>query len=54
MNDGPWITEEMECQFCGHEWVSVHPACERIECAACGRMTKTHFVDVLLRQADGG
>lgn len=39
--DGPWAAEEACCVFCGHEWVSVHPCAEQLECPNCHRMTKS-------------
>lgn len=41
MEEGPWAVDEMECDFCGKEWISVHPCAERLECPDCGRMTKS-------------
>ena len=39
--EGPWASEEACCFFCGHEWVSVHPCAEHLECPNCHRMTKS-------------
>ena len=36
-----WKTERTVCERCGHWQVSVHPDCERIECAACGYMMQS-------------
>lgn len=32
----PWVSESMQCDGCGHEWVAVHEHVESMECPACG------------------
>lgn len=39
--DGPWVAEEVGCEHCGREWVSVHPCALRLECPSCYRMTRS-------------
>lgn len=41
-----WKTELLACVRCGHEQVSVHPNCERIECAQCGFMNQSQPVRI--------
>lgn len=42
LGDGkPWACSPMACERCGHEWVAVHPRCERVECSRCGFMSQT-------------
>lgn len=36
---GPWCTDQMGCDHCGHEWVDVHPCLENLECPRCGGLT---------------
>lgn len=37
----PWKSEQNVCERCGHFQVSVHPDCERYECANCGYMMQS-------------
>lgn len=41
--EGPWITEEAECGWCGHEWVAVHPCAMKLECPDCHQLTPSVF-----------
>lgn len=34
-----WITEEISCLNCGHQWVAVHPDSKLLECSSCGFRT---------------
>lgn len=41
--EGEWVTAEMECVICGHEWVAVYPVCApKLECSECGYMNPRH------------
>ncbi len=41
--DGPWITEEAECDWCGKEWVAVHLCAMKLECPLCHQFTPSRF-----------
>lgn len=36
-----WKVEQNVCERCGHSQISVHPDCERYECANCGYMMQS-------------
>ena len=40
--DDKWISEEMMCDRCGFQWVSVYPeGPDELECQECGYMQPT-------------
>lgn len=39
--EGPWVSEESACVFCGHEWVAVHPFASHLECPNCLHFTES-------------
>ena len=37
-----WVTEEVCCLNCGHQWVAVHPDAKLLECSSCGFMNNSN------------
>lgn len=37
-----WITEEVECPYCGRVWQAVHPFAKTLDCPSCAKQVAVH------------